>query len=357
MPIGARRIAAAAITTAVAAALATTGITPASASPTDCHAIAAMSGAKLTACVGDLRTRSESAGRAAAKADETYLEAKRAAATARKQLDALAAAAALAHAVADRSRARAAVVAATLARTGGSVGQTTEVLMSGDGAGEMLYHLSRMGELTEDSTQLADDAARDTRTAEDLQAQAGLAADRLATSEQRAQQTYEQARGAADAARLLVQQAEVKQSGGVSTATSRAALQAYVDLPSDASVAAKVVGFARAQIGEPYVFGAAGPSAWDCSGLTLGAFQAAGIAIGGHGVNVQHALAASRGLLVPYGQAEPGDLLFYGSGDFFHIAMYSGGGNMIEAPYPGRSVREVPVRTAELAPQVARFTG
>jgi peptidoglycan DL-endopeptidase CwlO len=122
-------------------------------------------------------------------------------------------------------------------------------------------------------------------------------------------------------------------------------------------VAEKVLAFARAQIVKPYVFGAAGPGAYDCSGLTMAAFAATGRQIGGHGVNVQYRLAQSKGLLVPYSAAKPGDLLFYGSGDYYHVAIYSGGGNMIEAPMPGRSVREVPVRTDDLAPLVGRFTG
>ncbi|MGN6445368.1 C40 family peptidase [Amnibacterium sp.] len=352
MPTRARNIATIAITTALAGAIAASGFTSASASST-CTSPTGLSGSALTACIASLRSQADTAGKAAARADEAYLKAQHAAADAKKTYRDLSSAADRAALVAERSRARAAAVAAQLARTGGSVGQTTEVLLSGRGASQVLYHLSRMSEMTSDTAQLADDAKRDQAQAEDLRTQARLAADRLASQEQDAKSLYDQAKQAATKAMQLVAKAQEQRSPG----RSPALVTAYTDLPSSASVAAKVIAFARAQIGDPYVFGAAGPNAWDCSGLTMGAFAAAGRNIGGHGVNVQYQFARSQGLLVPYKDAKPGDLLFYGSGDFYHVTMYSGGGNMIEAPYPGKAVREVPVRTADLAPMVARFTG
>lgn len=120
-------------------------------------------------------------------------------------------------------------------------------------------------------------------------------------------------------------------------------------------VVAIALRFARKQIGEPYVLGAAGPTAWDCSGLTLKAFAKADVAIGGHGATVQYLTAKKRGQLVPYAKARPGDLLFWsGSGDMAHVAIYSGDGMMIEAARPGRPVREIPVRTDGLFGKVAR---
>jgi cell wall-associated NlpC family hydrolase len=353
VPVRARNIAGLTITAAVAGVIAASGLTTASAATASCTDIGTLQGHALTSCIHTLRLHAESAGKTAAEADEAYLKAKHETAVAEKRATALATASDRAALVAARSHARAAAVAAQLARTGGSVGQTTEVLLSGSGASEVLYHLSRMDELTTDTTTLDTTAKRDQAQADDLQHQARLAADRVADEEQDAKDLYAKAKKASDAARLLVAQAEEKKSPGSNAGFAKA----YADLPSDASVAAKVVAFARAQIGEPYVFGAAGPSSWDCSGLTMGAFQSTGRNIGGHGVNVQYQLARSKGLLVPYSSAKPGDLLFYGSGDFYHVALYSGGGNMIEAPYPGKAVREVPVRTADLAPVVARFTG
>ncbi|MBW4042994.1 MAG: C40 family peptidase [Acidobacteria bacterium] len=122
--------------------------------------------------------------------------------------------------------------------------------------------------------------------------------------------------------------------------------------------AASAVAFARDQIGDPYRFAGAGPNSWDCSGLTMMAYASVGIAIGGHSATAQYDLAKSEGKLVPYSQAQVGDLIFYtdGGGDMYHVAVYSGSGMMIEAPYAGVPVREVPVRSYERVSQVARPT-
>lgn len=130
----------------------------------------------------------------------------------------------------------------------------------------------------------------------------------------------------------------------------------------NSSAVATAIDFARAQLGEPYQYGAAGPNAWDCSGLTMMAYSAAGHAIGGHGATSQYRWAASRGLLVSYSQALPGDLIFYSyggstSGNKYHVAIYLGAGQMLEAPSPGKNVRIVSVRSYDRVPMVARPSG
>jgi cell wall-associated NlpC family hydrolase len=122
--------------------------------------------------------------------------------------------------------------------------------------------------------------------------------------------------------------------------------------------AASAVAYARDQIGDPYRFAAAGPGSWDCSGLTMQAYASVGIGIGGHSATAQYDLAATQGKLVPYSQVRVGDLIFYtdGGGDMYHVAISSGAGMMIEAPYPGVGVREVPVRSLDRVAEVARPT-
>jgi cell wall-associated NlpC family hydrolase len=129
--------------------------------------------------------------------------------------------------------------------------------------------------------------------------------------------------------------------------------------PPNAAVVNAAIAFARAQLGEPYLFGGSGPNAWDCSGLTMMAYSAAGLAIGGHSVSAQYNRAATRGQLLPYAQAQPGDLIFYSyggsaSGSKYHVAIYIGGGQMLEAPSPGKPVRIVTVRNYDRIPVVAR---
>ncbi|MGY6023627.1 NlpC/P60 family protein [Streptomyces spinosirectus] len=101
-------------------------------------------------------------------------------------------------------------------------------------------------------------------------------------------------------------------------------------------VAAKAVGFAMAQIGKPYVWGAVGPSSYDCSGLTSTAWAAAGHPI------PRTSQAQWRGLTrVSLASARPGDLIIY-FGDATHVGMYIGGGQIVHAPRPGRTVTIAP---------------
>ncbi|GAA1696866.1 hypothetical protein GCM10009792_16050 [Microcella alkalica] len=131
--------------------------------------------------------------------------------------------------------------------------------------------------------------------------------------------------------------------------------------PNAAAVSAAIA-FARQQLGEPYAFGGRGPDSWDCSGLTMQSYAAAGVSIGGHGATMQYRHAESSGRLVPYSLRQAGDLIFYSaggstSGSKYHVALYIGGNRMIEAPSPGKTVREWPVYTYDLVPYVARPTG
>ncbi|MFF0555014.1 NlpC/P60 family protein [Streptomyces sp. NPDC004266] len=103
------------------------------------------------------------------------------------------------------------------------------------------------------------------------------------------------------------------------------------------SRAAAAVMAARSAIGRPYVWGATGPSAFDCSGLMVWSYRQAGISL-------PRTSSAQRyaGRQVPLSQAQPGDLVTY-RGDASHVAIYAGNGQVIHAPYPGARVRYDPV--------------
>lgn len=98
--------------------------------------------------------------------------------------------------------------------------------------------------------------------------------------------------------------------------------------------AEKVLAFARAQIGKPYVWGATGPGSYDCSGLTQGAWRAAGVSLPRSARDQVRA-----GTTVPASQALPGDLVFFYD-DITHVGVYIGNSMMIHAPKPGTYVRE-----------------
>ncbi len=110
--------------------------------------------------------------------------------------------------------------------------------------------------------------------------------------------------------------------------------------PAPASGASAAISFARQQIGDPYVWGAAGPNAWDCSGLTMGAWRAGGISLPHYSV-AQYAQSTP----ISRTSLRPGDLVFWGSSSspssIYHVALYVGNGMIIQAPRTGRDVEEV----------------
>lgn len=101
-----------------------------------------------------------------------------------------------------------------------------------------------------------------------------------------------------------------------------------------AAKAEKVLAFARAQIGKPYVWGASGPSSYDCSGLTQAAWREAGVTLPRTTWD-----QVEVGTRVATSDLKPGDLVFFYD-DISHVGIYKGDGMMIHAPKPGANVRE-----------------
>jgi cell wall-associated NlpC family hydrolase len=94
-----------------------------------------------------------------------------------------------------------------------------------------------------------------------------------------------------------------------------------------------------AQVGDAYVYGATGPSAFDCSGLTMMAWAQAG-------VSLPHSSSAQMGSGTPVSQSDlqPGDLVFYYS-PVSHVGMYIGNGMIVHAANPGDGVTTAPVNS------------
>ncbi len=93
------------------------------------------------------------------------------------------------------------------------------------------------------------------------------------------------------------------------------------------------VNFAYAQLGKPYEWAADGPGSYDCSGLTMASWRAAGVSLP-HSSGMQY----GYGTHVSQGQLQPGDLVFFYS-PISHVGIYIGGGKMIHAPRPGDVVK------------------
>lgn len=115
------------------------------------------------------------------------------------------------------------------------------------------------------------------------------------------------------------------------------------DEPPASGDAAAVVDYALAQQGDPYLWAAEGPDAWDCSGLTLMAWQQAGVSLprsSGSQIGV--------GTRVSHSQLQPGDLVFYYS-PISHVGIYIGDGMIVHATHPGDVVSVDPVDSMPFA--------
>ena len=107
------------------------------------------------------------------------------------------------------------------------------------------------------------------------------------------------------------------------------------------AAAATAIAYASAQLGKPYVYGATGPGAFDCSGLVQAAWASAG-------VSIPRTSEEQWAQLPHVSSPQPGDLVFYIGSPIDpppgHVTLYIGGGQMIEAYGTGYPIREVPIR-------------
>lgn len=110
------------------------------------------------------------------------------------------------------------------------------------------------------------------------------------------------------------------------------------NLPPPSPRAAAAIEFARQQLGKPYVYAATGPNSYDCSGLTMRAYGAAGLSLP-HYSGAQYAMFPH----VPESMLQPGDLVFRGAGGSQHVGLYIGNGLMIHAPHTGDVVKIAPI--------------
>jgi cell wall-associated NlpC family hydrolase len=136
------------------------------------------------------------------------------------------------------------------------------------------------------------------------------------------------------AVKAAQKQRHLSRSGRATTALWSALQHGKVAGPAAKSSGkgAKALAFAKKQLGDSYRYGASGPGSWDCSGLTAGAWKAAG-------VSLPHNAAAQfhRGKHVSKSALKPGDLVFFYSGPS-HVAIYAGHGKVIHAPHAGAKV-------------------
>jgi cell wall-associated NlpC family hydrolase len=119
--------------------------------------------------------------------------------------------------------------------------------------------------------------------------------------------------------------------------------------PAASPRAALAVGYARSQLDKPYQWGAEGPGAFDCSGLTWAAWRVAGL--GWQRMTAADQWQALRANAISRSELRPGDLVFYAYSasdwrSIHHVGLYVGGGRMAEAPYSGARVRLASINRA-----------
>jgi peptidoglycan DL-endopeptidase CwlO len=358
--------------------------------------------ANIEQLLGGLRAASAAAIQQSQIAGEAYRIAQDELAAAQVREDSLDKQASTAAAKAETSRMRAGLLAAHLARNGGE-NLSLRLFLDSDNAADLLSELGSATRMGEQTDTIYRQALQDRNAADSLKDQASAAKKERSRLADEAKAAYETAKDAADAARAAVAEQETRSATlyaqlatlkettaeaereyaeGVRVAEERAAAEAAAQEASQggggsggggggepapspggggdgggspapnpgggggagapsAGAVETAIGFAYAQLGEPYDLGGMGPDRWDCSGLTKAAYASAGIYIGTHSATNQFYTLRDQGKAVPVGQAQRGDLLFWGSGGgYYHVAIYLGGGRILEAPNETQPVRD-----------------
>ncbi|MDQ2724234.1 MAG: C40 family peptidase [Actinomycetota bacterium] len=196
-----------------------------------------------------------------------------------------------------------------------------------------IYHQDQ-GQISQMVVQIqAQQAAAAAAAARDAATQQA-AAQQAAAQQQAASRTASPRAGAAASATRFV--AAAAPSGGGSSSGGGVSVGAPNNpAPPVGSGASGAVAAAETRLGDPYVYGAAGPSFFDCSGLVMWAYAQVGISLP-HYSGAQFA----NGIHISMSQLAPGDLVFPADTGQ-HVAMYIGNGQVIEAPYTGAVVHIV----------------
>jgi cell wall-associated NlpC family hydrolase len=343
---------------------------------------------KLQSLLGTLQKQADDLGKIAEQRGEQLNQANAALSAATTKTAKLQSQADVAQAKAQKSAKRASALIAQLARTGGGDISMGVLFGTSKQTDQLLSTLGTASRLSQSSTEILKQAQFDKNSASSLGASAlaaekrrkSLAADaqtaNVAAQNASADATAQLAQQQAASSTMYAQLASLKNTTasveeqyqlGVAEEARQNAVKNPPSAPiinpnPPAPVAGSVGGaiaFAEAQLGKPYALGGAGPSYWDCSGLTLRSYQSVGVYIGTHSATNQYNTLRAAGKLVNLSQLLPGDLLFYtgGGGDMYHVAMAVGGGQMIEAPRPGVPVRIVGIRYGDLMPYAGRPTG
>ena len=217
---------------------------------------------------------------------------------------------------------------------GEGLSAVSQVVVSED-PGAFIAQLSTMSAFNDFQSQLFDDYGTEIK-ALDLRA--------AATAERAAQVSATESQLADEKRVISDKLAEAKSLLGELKAAEREAMVSRDQprVPTSVPVsgrASAAVGYAMSQVGKAYVYGAAGPNAFDCSGLTMMAWAQAGVSLP-HSSSAQF----SSGPRIAEGDLRPGDLVFYYS-PISHVGMYIGNGMIVHAANPSTGVQVTGLHT------------
>ena len=341
---------------------------------------------RLEAIIQDLSVKADSAEKEAQIKGEIYSQAKDIYDQKAAQVASLQSQADAAQAQATQATAQLGQIASQMFRDG-SGGTSLNLFLNSNKASNLLYQLGAQEKLAQSSNTIYQRSIQKQKYAQSLANELQAAKLELEAKKKVAESTYNVAQTAANTAQSLVNQnvslnktfysqlailqntsadLERQREEGLAAERRQAAGSAKMDAPelytvgdADAGKVNTAIAFMKAQLGEKYVLGGMGPDVWDCSGITKAGYAAAGIYIGTHSATNQFRTMAQARKLVPLNQMQVGDLLWYSQdsafdGDKYHVVVFLGGGMMLEAPNPARTVRIVPIRWGEMFPYAGR---
>ena len=304
--------------------------------------IAALGGSLLSAApssaepsIDDVRDRVETLYHEAEQASERYNDARLELADAKERLAALEQDLARQR---ERTEAvRDQVAANVVAQYQGQALSTASQVVLSDDPDAFLSQLTTMDEYNDQQAQVIDQLAVQVDRLEMREEVAQREVDTIAhTRDVLADEKATIDDRAAEAKALLGQLEEEAQQRVEQESRSSTRTPVAPAVPATGGAAAAVQ-FAMAQVGDAYVYGAAGPDAYDCSGLTMAAWAQAG-------VSLPHSSSAQMGSGTPVSLSslQPGDLVFYYS-PVSHVAMYIGNGQIVHAANPSSGVTVAPL--------------
>lgn len=344
---------------------------------------------RIEGILDELQTEADALERVALQKNEQYNQAKQAVNEMAAKVEGLQEKVTQAGAEAEAAKTQLGQIIARMYRQGTSGNTTLEIFFNPENSDELLYQLGASDVVAQRTQAIYQQSLAKQADAEALAAELASAQEELEDRRAAAEKLYREAKAAADAVIAKVAESESQRADMMSqlatlkdtasdlerqrregleaerrqalVKTAPTAPELYTVGAPDSAKVEQALAFASAQLGERYVLGGAGPSVWDCSGITMKSYAAAGVYIGWHSATAQFNLMAAEKKLVPFQDAQRGDLIWWTtssnfSGDKYHTAIYLGDGMMLEAPNPARTVRIVPVRYGELFPYAARPT-